>query len=113
MERRDSASTTRSDVSGPNIYRTVSGNSSSPRTRRTGRSGTEDSDSTSQASLVAVMSAFQSGLRDRARRANGNDQWEERQQAIEAENATQQRIRRRMPGRQQAGAARAGGIDGT
>lgn len=59
------------------------------------------------------MTAFQGGLRDRARRANSNDQWEERQQAIEAENATQQRIRRRMPGRQQTGAARAGDIDGT
>lgn len=113
MERRDSASTTRSDVSGPNIYRTVSGNSSSPRTRRTGRSGTEDSDVPSPASLVAAMSAFQSGMRNRTKKANGNDQWEERQQAIEAENATQQRIRRRMPGRQQTGAARAGDIDGT
>jgi exocyst complex component 4 len=59
------------------------------------------------------MSAFQSGLRKKAMRANGNNQWEERQQAIEAENATQERIKRRMPGRQQTGAAKTGDIDGT
>src|SRR6202008_3008430 len=83
---RDSTSTTRSDASSSNIYRTTNGNSSSPRTSRTGRSGTEDSDATSPASLAAVMSAFQSGLRKKAMRTNGNNQWEERQQAIEAEN---------------------------
>lgn len=113
MDRRGSASTTQSDISSPNIYRTVNGNSSNPRTRSTGRSGTEDSDTTSPASLTAVMSAFQSGLRKRAMKANGGNQWEERQQAIETENATQERIKRRMPGRKQTGPARTGDIDGT
>ena len=46
-------------------------------------------------------------------KTNGDNQREERQRAIEAENATQERIRRRMPGREQTGAARAGDIDGT
>jgi hypothetical protein len=41
-----------------------------------------------------------------------DNQWEVRQQAIEAENATQERIKRRMPGRRQNGAAKAGDIDG-
>jgi len=59
------------------------------------------------------MSAFQSGLRKRAMKANGGNQWEERQQAIETENATQERIKRRMPGRKQTGPARTGDIDGT
>jgi hypothetical protein len=58
------------------------------------------------------MSAFQSGLRKKAMRAYGDNQWDERQQAVEAENATQERIRRRMPGRQQTGASTTGGIDG-
>jgi len=58
------------------------------------------------------MSAFQSGLRNRAMRTNGDNQREERQRAIQAENATQERIKRRMPGRTQTGAAKAGDIDG-
>ncbi len=58
------------------------------------------------------MSAFQSGLRKKALRAQGDSQWDERQQAVEAENATQERIRRRMPGRQQTGASKTGDIDG-
>jgi exocyst complex component 4 len=66
----------------------------------------------SPASLPAVMSAFQSGLRKKAMRAHGDNQWDERQQAVEAENATQERIRRRMPGRQQTGAFKTGDIDG-
>jgi exocyst complex component 4 len=111
-DRRDSASTTRSDVSGPNIYRTVNGNPSSPRSRRSGRSGTEESDVTSPASLAAVMSAFQSGLRKKAMRAHGDTQRDERQQAIEAENVTQERIKRRIPGRKQTGASKTGDIDG-
>jgi hypothetical protein len=110
MVRRDSASTTRSDISSPNIYRTANGSSSSPRTRRTGRTGTEDSDATSPPSLA--MSPFQSGLRNRAMRTNGDNQREERQRAIQAENATQERIKRRMPGRTQIGAAKTGDIDG-
>ncbi|KAH9996469.1 Sec8 exocyst complex component-specific domain-containing protein [Russula vinacea] len=110
-DRRDSASTTRSDVSGPNIYRTVNGNPSSPRSRRSGRSGTEESDVTSPASLAAVMSAFQSGLRKKAMRAHGDTQRDERQQAIEAENVTQERIKRRIPGRKQTGASKTGDID--
>lgn len=58
------------------------------------------------------MSAFQSGLRKKAMNTYGENQWEERQQAIEAENATQERIRRRIPGRKQTGAAKTGDIDG-
>ena len=108
--RTDSSSTTRSDVSGPNMYR--NGNPSSPRSRRPGRSGTEESDISSPASLTAVMSAFQGGLRKKAMRAHGDNQWDERQQAVEAENATQERIRRRMPGRQATGASKTGDIDG-
>jgi len=77
--------------------------------RRTARTNTEESDVTSPASLVSVMSAFQNGLR---KKATKDDHWEERQQAIEAENATQERIRRRMPGRKQTGPAKAGDIDG-
>ncbi|KAI0249495.1 Sec8 exocyst complex component-specific domain-containing protein [Lactifluus subvellereus] len=92
-------------------YRTGNGNPSSPRPRWTARSGTDESDVTSPASLTSVVSAFQGGLRKKAMNAYGNNQWEERQQAIEAENATQERIRRRMPGRRQNGAARAGDID--
>ncbi|KAI0307673.1 Sec8 exocyst complex component-specific domain-containing protein [Multifurca ochricompacta] len=109
-DRKDSASTTRSDRSDPNSYHSVNRNSPAPRTRRTARSGTE-SDITSPASLTAVMSAFQSGLRKKAMKTYGDDQWEERQLAIEAENATQERIKRRMPGRRQNGAAKAGDID--
>jgi hypothetical protein len=112
-DRTNSSSTTRSDMSGPNMYRTVNGNPSSPRSRRPGRSGTEESDISSPASLTAVMSAFQSGLRKKAMRAQGDNQRDERQQAVEAENATQERIRRRMPGRQQTGASKTGDIDGT
>jgi hypothetical protein len=65
---------------------------------------------TSPASLASVISAFQSGLRN----AYGDNQRdsEERQRAIEAESATQERIKRRMPGRRQTGAAKAGDIDG-
>jgi len=58
------------------------------------------------------MSAFQSGLRKKAMRTNSDNQWDERQQAIEAENATQERIKRRMPGRQQTGTSKTGDIDG-
>ena len=112
MDRTDSSSTTRSDMSGPNMYRTTNGNPSSSRSRRPGRSGTEESDISSPASLTSVMSAFQSGLRKKAMRAHGDNQWDERQQAVEAENATQERIRRRMPGRQQTGASKTGDIDG-
>ena len=111
-DRIDSSSTTRSDISGPNMYRTVNGNPSNPRSRRPGRSGTEESDMSSPATLTAVMSAFQSGLRKRAMRGQGDDQWDERQQAVEAEKATQERIRRRMPGRQQTGTSKTGDIDG-
>jgi hypothetical protein len=64
---------------------------------------------TSPASLASVMSAFQDGLRKKAMK---DDHWEERQQAIEADHATQERIRRRMPGRKQTGPAKAGDIDG-
>ena len=109
-DRTNSSSTTRSDMSGPNMYRTVNGNPSSPRSRRPGRSGTEESDMSSPASVTAVMSAFQSGLRKKAMRAD--NPWDERQQAVEAENATQERIRRRIPGRQQTGASKTGDIDG-
>jgi len=66
----------------------------------------------SPASLSAVMSAFQSGLHKKAMRAHGDNQRDERQQAVEAENATQERIRRRTPGRQQTGASKTGDIDG-
>lgn len=107
--RRDSASTTRSEMSSSNIYRTANGNTSSPRTRRTARSGTEDSDVTSPASLTTVLSAFQSGLR---KKTYDEDQRTERQQAVEAEVVTQERIKRRIPGRGQNGSARAGDIDG-
>ncbi|KAH8991923.1 Sec8 exocyst complex component-specific domain-containing protein [Lactarius akahatsu] len=110
-DRKDSASTTRSELSASNIYRTANGNTSSSRTRRTARSGTEDSDVTSPASLTTVLSAFQGGLRKKTIRSYDEDQWEERQQAIEAEVATQERIKRRMPGRRQNGSARAGDID--
>jgi hypothetical protein len=58
------------------------------------------------------MSAFQSGLRNKAMRTRGDSQWDERQLAVEAENATQERIRRRMPGRQLTGASKTGDIDG-
>lgn len=110
-DRKDSASTTRSEMSGSNRdnYRTGNGNPSNPRTRWTTRSGTDESDVTSPASLTSVVSAFQGGLWKKAMRDN---QWEVRQQAIEAENATQERIKRRMPGRRQNGAAKAGDIDG-
>ena len=111
-DRTDSSSTTRSDMSSPNMYRTVNGNPSSPRLKRPGRSGTEESDISSPASLTTVMSAFQSGLRKKAMRSHGDNQWGERQQAVEAENATQERIRRRMPGRQQTGTSKTGDIDG-
>ena len=67
---------------------------------------------TSPASLASVMSAFQGGLRKKAMKAHGDDQWDERQQAVEAENATQERIRRRTPGRKQTGASKTGDIDG-
>jgi exocyst complex component 4 len=99
-------------MSGPNTYRTVNGNPSSPRSRRPGRSGTEESDISSPASLTTVMSAFQGGLRKKAMRVHGDNQRDERQQAVEAENVTQERIRRRMPGRQQTGASKTGDIDG-
>ena len=112
-DRRDSASTTRSDMSGSKIYSTGNGNPSSPRSRRPGRSGTEESDVTTPASLTSVMSAFQSGLRKKAMRARGDNQRDERQQAVEAENATQERIKRRTPGRKQTGASKTGDIDGT
>ncbi|SRR5258708_19050528 len=111
-DRANSASTTRSDMSGRNMYRTVNGNPLNPRPRRPGRSATEESDVSSPASLAAVMSAFQSGLRKKAMRTNSDNQWDERQQAIEAENATQERIKRRMPGRQQTGTSKTGDIDG-
>jgi exocyst complex component 4 len=91
---------------------TVNGNSSSQRTRRTARSGTDESDITSPASLTSVVSAFQSGLRKKAMKTYSDNQWEERQQAIEAESATQERIKRRIPGRRQNGPAKAGDIDG-
>jgi exocyst complex component 4 len=111
-DRNNSASTTRSDVSSSNrdIQRTGNGNPSGQRTRWTARSGTDESDMTSPASLASVISAFQSGLRN----AYGDNQrdLEERQRAIEAESATQERIKRRMPGRKQTGAAKAGDIDG-
>lgn len=110
-DRKDSASTTRSELSASNIYRTANGNASSPKTRRTARSGTEDSDVTSPASLTTVLSAFQGGLRKKTVRPYDEDQREERQQAIEAEVATQERIKRRIPGRRQNGSARAGDID--
>jgi exocyst complex component 4 len=80
--------------------------------RRIGQSGTEESDVTSPATAVSVMSAFQSGLRKKNMKAHGDEQREERQQAIEAENVTQERIRRRMPGRKQTGATKTGDIDG-
>ncbi len=99
-------------MSGRNMYRTVNGNPLNPRPRRPGRSATEESDVSSPASLAAVMSAFQSGLRKKAMRTNSDNQWDERQQAIEAENATQERIKRRMPGRQQTGTSKTGDIDG-
>jgi exocyst complex component 4 len=113
-DRQDSASTTRSDMSSSNYdtHRTVNGNSPSQRTRWTARSGTDESDVTSPASLTSVVSAFQSGLRKKAMKAYGDNQWEERQQAIEAESATQERIKRRIPGRRQNGPAKAGDIDG-
>ena len=111
-DRTDSSSTTRSDMSGPNMYRTVNGNQPSPRSRQPGRSGTEESDVSSPASLNTVMSAFQSGLRKKAMGAHSDNRWDERQQAVEAENATQERIRRRTPGRQQTGASKTGDIDG-
>ncbi|KAI9513074.1 Sec8 exocyst complex component-specific domain-containing protein [Russula earlei] len=103
-DRRDSASTTKSNTS----YSTINGNSSSSRTRRTPRSNTEEEPVTSPASLASVMSAFQNGLRKKAMK---DDQWGARQQAIEAEHATQERIRRRMPGLKQPGSARTGDID--
>jgi exocyst complex component 4 len=112
-DRRDSASTTRSDMSGSKIYRTANGNTSSPRPRRPTRSGTEESDASTPASLSSVMSAFQSGLRKKAMRSHSDSQWDERQQAVEAENATQERIKRRIPGRKQTGASKTGDIDGT
>ena len=111
-DRKDSASTTRSELSASNTYRTANGNASSPRTRRTARSGTEDSDVTSPASLTTVLSAFQSGLRKKTTRSYDEDQRAERQQAMEAEVVTQERIKRRIPGRGQNGSARAGDIDG-
>jgi hypothetical protein len=58
------------------------------------------------------MSAFQSGLRKKAMRAHGDSQWDERRQAVEAENATQERIKRKIPGRKQTGASKTGDIDG-
>lgn len=111
-DRKDSASTTRSDLSASNIYRTANGNVPSPRSRRPARSGTEDSEVTSPASLTTVLSAFQSGLRKKSMKSYDEDQWAERQQAMEAEVATQERIKRRIPGRGQNGSARAGDIDG-
>ena len=58
------------------------------------------------------MSAFQGGLRKKTIRSYDEDQRAERQQAMEAEVATQERIKRRIPGRGQNGSARAGDIDG-
>jgi exocyst complex component 4 len=113
-DRKDSASTTISDISSSNrdIYRTVNGNSPGQRTRWTTRSGTDESDLTSPASLTSVVSAFQSGLRKKVMTTYDDNPWEGRQQAIEAESATQERIRRRMPGRRQNGVAKTGDIDG-
>ena len=112
-DRKDSASTTRSELSvSNNTYRTANGNASSSRVRRATRSGTEDSDVTSPASLTTVLSAFQSGLRKKTIRSYDEDQRAERQQAMEAEVATQERIKRRIPGRRQNGSARTGDIDG-
>jgi hypothetical protein len=45
-------------------------------------------------------------------RSYDGDQRGERQQAMEAEVVTQERIKRRIPGRGQNGSARAGDIDG-
>ncbi len=111
-DRNDSASTMKSELSASNIYRTRNGSSSGPKTRRTARSGTEDSEVASPASLNAVLSAFQSGLRKTTTRSYDDEQWEERQQAVEAEVVTQERIKRRMPGRRKNGSARTGDIDG-
>ncbi|KAH7910695.1 Sec8 exocyst complex component-specific domain-containing protein [Hygrophoropsis aurantiaca] len=113
-ERRDSSSTTRSDVS---VTQRKRNGSVSNRSRPDlPRSITQDSPAMSPTSpaLANVMSAFKdAGARKRGM-TNGSEDMDygrEKQQEQELERMRQERIRARMPGRKASGKTRAGDID--
>ncbi|CAK5280151.1 unnamed protein product [Mycena citricolor] len=77
------------------------------------RGGPAEDEEKSPTSLTSVMAAFQSAGTRRRQMTNGSEDFDyqrDRQEEIEAENARQQRIRDRAPGRK-LGKARAGDID--
>ncbi|KAH7930548.1 exocyst complex component sec8 [Leucogyrophana mollusca] len=117
-ERRDSSSTTRSDVSVTQRKRngSVSIASNRPRPDLPRSAAQESSSAVSPTSpaLATVMSAFKdAGARKRGM-TNGSEDMDygrEKQQELEQERQRQERIRARMPGRKATGKARAGDID--
>jgi exocyst complex component 4 len=110
-ERKDSASTTRSNESLP--YPAPRNGSSStmtppPRARRPNRQGTlgsEDSDGLAVTAISAFTTTRKKTLED--------EEWErDRKREAEEEERRQLRIKERVPGRRANGRARAGDIDG-
>ncbi|KAG6860246.1 hypothetical protein C0995_013739 [Termitomyces sp. Mi166 len=116
---RDSLSTIRSDASlashprpsaiSPNVAA-----KSKPRPPRLQSPVTDEGDLSTPTSLASALSAFKSAGSRRRDMMNDPDEVDyqtERQNAIEAEKARQQRIRDKVPGRRTNRKARAGDID--
>jgi exocyst complex component 4 len=115
-DRRDSSSTTRSDVSVTPQYLNGSTGSANSRPRVTlPRSVVPDETSPATPALATVMAAFkEAGARKRSMtNGSGDTAYEqEKQREKEKEMMRQERIRERMPGRKPTGKAKAGDIDG-
>lgn len=113
---RDSVSTTRSDASLGNAYRTRNGSSSTARSNTNSRpNGQMETKSPISPGAMGAIAAFQkAGQRQRAM-TNGSDDYEyeeQRRKEREREQRTQQRIKEKAMGRRTNGKARAGDIDG-
>ncbi|KAG6821359.1 hypothetical protein H0H93_014156 [Arthromyces matolae] len=116
---RDSISTTRSDVSlpsrpGPGPISPNVANKSKHRPQRLQSPVTDEENLSTPTSLTSALSAFKSAGSRRREMQNDPDEMDyllERQTAIDAEKARQQRIRDKVPGRRTTGKARTGDID--
>lgn len=113
---RDSASTTRSDASQSNTYRTRNGSTTTARSTPKSRSNGPTEVSPISPGSAAAIAAFQNAGQRKRAQTNGSDDYEydrERRKEREREQLVQQRMKEKQLGRRPNGKVRAGDIDGT